>query len=103
MDHNSAKASRFVVIAEKKNPPRTEQDVGTVEMKTYVFEPSTSIGEVFEKLFESGAESFLRATLDRISIYPDETTVPEDELLRSLKERRPASDDLPSTGDDLPF
>ncbi|TBN43861.1 hypothetical protein EYE42_01660 [Paracoccus subflavus] len=88
INRNAAQASQFVVVSEQRKLPQSEQDVGTVEIKTYIFEPSTTIADVFKKLFENAKGFHWSNTLDRISIYPDENTVPEDEMITSVRDRR---------------
>lgn len=84
IDRNSKNAAKFVVVAERRIAPRTEQDVGTIELKTFVFDPSASIGQLFEKLFEGPAALLMSTEFARVSIYPDENSLPVDELLSSL-------------------
>ncbi|MFC3528863.1 hypothetical protein ACFOMH_11820 [Paracoccus mangrovi] len=85
IDRNAPKAEKFVVVAERTG----SSDAETV---TFVFDPTTTLQEVFAKLFAASELSW-RRSFRRIAIYPDENTVPEDEILSSIRNRRASSED----------
>ena len=89
MKSESHKATKFVAIAHHHNHPSTEQDVENVEVKSVSLSPTTTIAEVFAAFWPDDDEALSQFSFRppfRIEIVPDEATIPENPVLKSMRE-----------------
>ena len=88
MKSQSHKATKFVAVAHFYDSPLTAQDVGRNVVKSVSINPDTTIAKVFSAFWpKDGDELYVTREIPfRLELVPDEATIPEDPVLKRMKE-----------------
>lgn len=76
MHKNSHKAAQFVVTSTRRDGGKDEHGVSLLDSMTFVFSPDTTLGQVFEKIWERSYGGVLAP--EAVSIQPDKNSIPSE-------------------------